>query len=117
MYRLATPGYEDADLSVRPGDFVVIARGRHLEVPRRVLFLLFELASRPGETRTRAELAEGAWGPGARAIKPQSVDQAVSRLRHALREAVPEVEYVHTEAGVGYQFLRGAAGDAAESPA
>jgi DNA-binding response OmpR family regulator len=85
---------------------VAIARGRHLRLPRRVLFLLFELASAPGRVRTRAELAERAWESGARRVKLKSVDQAVSRLRRTLKEVLPEIEYIHTQTGVGYRFLR-----------
>ena len=98
--------YDDGDLIVRPGDYVALARGRLLELPRRVLFLLFELASRPGVVRTRAELAVGAWGSQANRMKLQSVDQAVSRLRHCLEGALPELDYVHTHTGLGYRFER-----------
>jgi DNA-binding response OmpR family regulator len=98
--------YDDGDLIVRPDDFIAQARGELLELPRRVLFLLFELARQPGVVRTRADLGSGAWGERARTIKPQSVDQAISRLRHALAEAIPEIEYVHTHAGLGYRFER-----------
>jgi DNA-binding response OmpR family regulator len=98
--------YDDGDLIVRPDAFVALARGGLMELPRRVLFLLFELARQPGVVRTRADLRSGAWGARARTIKPQSVDQTISRLRHALAEAIPEIEYVHTHPGLGYRFER-----------
>jgi DNA-binding response OmpR family regulator len=98
--------YDDGDLIVRPADYVALARGRLLELPKRILLLLFELARQPGVIRTRADLAGGAWGSRAREIKLQSIDQAISRLRHALRDAIPEIEYVHTHAGLGYRFER-----------
>ena len=98
--------YDDGDLIVRPNDFVALARGTLLELPRRVLFLLLELAREPGVVRTRSDLGMHAWGPRASRIKPQSIDQAISRLRHALSEAIPGVEYVHTHPGLGYRFER-----------
>lgn len=101
--------YDDGDLVVRPDDFLAFAHGRVLTLPKRVLFLLFELADRPGVVRTRADLATGAWGPQARDVKLQSVDQAISRLRQVLAEALPGVEYVHTHPGLGYRFDRQAA--------
>jgi DNA-binding response OmpR family regulator len=98
--------YDDGDLIVRPSDYVALARGQLLDLPRRVLFLLFELARRPGVVRTRADLAVGAWGAQANRIKLQSVDQAISRLRHSLYESLPELDYVHTHTGLGYRFER-----------
>jgi DNA-binding response OmpR family regulator len=98
--------YDDGDLVVRPDHFVVLAHGELLELPRRVLFLLLELARHPGVIRTRAELGDAAWGARARRIKPQSIDHAISRLRHSLSDAMPELEYVHTHAGLGYRFER-----------
>lgn len=103
--RNTTHEYDDGDLLVRPADLVAIARGRHLRLSRRVLFLLFELTSAPRRVRTRAELAERACEPGARRVRLQSVDQAVSRLRRTPREVLPEIEYIHTQTGVGHQFL------------
>jgi DNA-binding response OmpR family regulator len=98
--------YDDGDLIVRPDDYVALARGRLLELPKRILFLLFELARQPGTVRTRLDLGVGAWGPGGREIKLQSIDQAISRLRGALSDAIPEIEYVHTHPGLGYRFER-----------
>jgi DNA-binding response OmpR family regulator len=98
--------YDDGDLVVRPDDYLAFADGKMLALPRRVLFLLFELADRPGVVRTRADLATGAWGPMSRDLKLQSVDQAVSRLRQALAAALPGLAYVHTHPGLGYRFQR-----------
>lgn len=102
--------YDDGDLVVRSADYIVIARGQVLVLPRRVLFLLFEFARRPGVVRTRADLADASWGPVARRVKLQSIDQAVSRLRSALAEALPELAYIHTHQGVGYRFQRRSSG-------
>jgi DNA-binding response OmpR family regulator len=98
--------YDDGDLTVRPGDYIALARGRHLGMPRRVLFLLFALAHRPQAVVTRSELGLAAWGPAADDVKPRAVDQAVSRLRHSLALALPELDYIHTHKGLGYRFER-----------
>jgi DNA-binding winged helix-turn-helix (wHTH) protein len=104
-------GYDDGDLTVRSAHYIALARGEVLVLPRRVLFLLFELARSPGSVRSRADLAEAAWGSVGRRIKLQSIDQSISRLRGALGEALPGLSYVHTHPGAGYRFERELAED------
>ena len=99
-------GYDDGDLQIRRTDYIVMVRGTVLLLPRRILFLLFEFADQPCVVRTRADLAEAAWGPVARAVKLQSIDQAVSRLRCTLKNQLPGLTYIHTHAGIGYRFER-----------
>lgn len=99
-------GYDDGDLQIRSSDYIVMVHGEVLLLPRRILFLLFEFAELPSVVRTRADLVEAAWGPVACAVKLQTIDQAVSRLRRTLRSRLPGLTYIHTHAGIGYRFER-----------
>ena len=96
--------WDDGVLIVRPWAYTALAYGEHLHMPRRVLFLLFELAKRPGVVQKRETLARRAWGTHAGEIQVKSVDAAISRLRRELARAIPLRCYVHTHPGIGYRF-------------
>lgn len=93
-------------LEVRPGESLVLAGGRPLNVSRREFDLLVALARRPGRIVTRESLYEAAWGdpmrPGDR-----SVDVYVHKLRAKLEAALPERTFIHTHVGFGYRLSHG----------
>ena len=97
------PDYTDGRLTVRPRDFVALADGEHLRLTPLELALLATLTRHEGAVRTRSQLIKAAWGPGPTVIA-RSVDYRVKALRDKLREAIPDVAYIHTHAGIGYRF-------------
>ena len=74
---------------------------RSLKLERRPLLMLQLLASRPGETVSRAELLERVWGSSYAGFE-HSLEQAVHQIRRELREA----GWVETVRGIGYRFVR-----------
>lgn len=99
-----TAVYDDGVLKIRPSAYLALAYGEYLHLPKGVLFVLFEMAKRPGIVQSREELAERAWGPRGAEIGLKSVDQSVSRLRRELAAVLPRRCYIHTHAGIGYRF-------------
>lgn len=96
------PDYDDGDLCVRPGDYVAIAHGRVVVLPALQLALLAEFTRHPDQVRTREQLRDAVWGPVEGRLRV--VDTAVARLRSALSEALPDRQYIHTHAKLGYRF-------------
>lgn len=97
------PDYSDGRLTVRPSDFVVIADGEHLKLTPLELSLLAALTRHEGAVRTRSQLIRDAWGAGP-SVSARNVDFRIKHLRDKLREAIPDVAYIHTHAGIGYRF-------------
>jgi DNA-binding response OmpR family regulator len=97
------PDYTDGRLSVRPRDFIALADGEVLRLTPLELGLLAALIRSRDAVRTRAQVIEATWGPGAR-VGARNVDTRIKRLRDKLREATPEVDYIHTHPGIGYRF-------------
>lgn len=73
---------------------------RVLKLERRPLLMLHLLASRDGETVTRAELLERVWGSSYRGFE-HSLEQAAHQLRRELNEP----GWIETVRGVGYRFV------------
>jgi len=91
------------ELDVRPDEFLVLARGRRVEMTRRELALLTALMERPDRIVSREELYRAVWGDFRRK-SDRSVDVYVGRIRHKLLEALPERRFIHTHFGFGYRF-------------
>jgi DNA-binding response OmpR family regulator len=97
------PDYGDGRLEVRPAAFVAVADGEDLQLTPLELALLAELTRHDGAVRTRKQLIAAAWGPGP-PVGARNVDVRIKRLRDKLAEHIPEVDYIHTHAGIGYRF-------------
>jgi DNA-binding response OmpR family regulator len=95
--------YRAGDLEIRPGEHLVLARGRALAMSRRELQVLVALVERTGRIITREALYEAVWG-GTLRHDDRSVDVYVHKLRAKLAEALPEWQFIHTHFGFGYRF-------------
>ena len=93
---------EAGDLSIDTKNFTAHAGGRSLELRLKEFELLAALASRPGELRSREELAKEVWGH-AGVGSSRTIDVHIRRIRAAL-EQESSYEYVHTARGLGYRF-------------
>lgn len=82
------------------------AHGEPLVLPPKQFAVLAALAERGGDLVTRDELLREVWGSDYRGYD-HAVDQAV----HALRQALPQPDWIETVRGVGYR-LRPADADA-----
>jgi len=95
--------YRAADLEIRPGEHLVLARGRALSLSVREMEVLAALAERSGRVVTREQLYAAAWG-GTLRHDDRSVDVYVHKLRAKLAEALPDWRFIHTHFGFGYRF-------------
>ncbi len=102
-----TPGgrgkvLEAGDLELDTKNFVARVKGEALGLRLKEFELLAALASRPGELRSREELAKEVWGH-AGVGSSRTIDVHIRRIRAALSKSSP-YEYIHTARGLGYRF-------------
>jgi len=90
-------------LEVRPGESIVLAAGRPLNLSVREFAVLVELARRTDRIVSRAALFARVWGTTPR-DGDRSVDVYVHKLRAKLEEALPEWSFIHTHVGFGYRL-------------
>ena len=93
---------EIEDLSLDTKNFTALVKGEALGLRLKEFELLAALAARPGELRSREELAKEVWehaGVGS----SRTIDVHIRRVRAALAEK-SDYEYVHTVRGLGYRF-------------
>ncbi|MDP8951742.1 MAG: response regulator transcription factor [Actinomycetota bacterium] len=93
---------EIEDLSLDTKNFVALAKGEPLGLRLKEFELLAALAARPGELKSREELAKEVWGH-AGVGSSRTIDVHIRRVRAALGQR-SDYEYVHTERGLGYRF-------------
>ena len=93
---------EAGDLQLDTKNFTAHAAGEPLELRLKEFELLAALAARPGELKSREDLAKEVWGH-AGVGSSRTIDVHVRRIRAALAKK-SEYEYVHTVRGLGYRF-------------
>jgi DNA-binding response OmpR family regulator len=91
------------ELVIDVKNFLVLVAGEPLELGLRQFLLLAALASRPGSTWSRKELAAVLWDDGD-AHAARTVDVNVHRLREALARRSSH-RYVHTVKPLGYRLV------------
>ncbi len=97
--------------SITFGQFVLnrVARtlhrdGQPLELRPKEFDLLVELASRPGEVMTRADLLREVWGSSPDWQDPGTVTVHIRRIRQIIEQEAANPAHVLTVYGVGYRF-------------
>jgi DNA-binding response OmpR family regulator len=93
---------EAGDLWLDTKNFTARVKGEPLDLRLKEFELLAALASRPGELKTREELAKEVWGH-AGVGSSRTIDVHIRRVRTALAES-SDYEYVHTSRSLGYRF-------------
>lgn len=93
------------------GQFVInrVSRTLHrdgelVELRPKEFDLLVELASRPGEVMTRADLLREVWGSSPDWQDPGTVTVHVRRLRRLVEQEAANPRHIVTVYGVGYRF-------------
>jgi TolB-like protein/DNA-binding winged helix-turn-helix (wHTH) protein/Tfp pilus assembly protein PilF len=71
-------------------------------IPMEILLLLLE---RRPELVTREQIAERVWGPGVFVDTGNSINGAIFKLRHALRDDPENPRFIRTITGKGYRFI------------
>jgi DNA-binding response OmpR family regulator len=92
---------EAGDLWLDTKNFTARVKGEALSLRLKEFELLVALASRPGELKSREELAKEVWGH-AGVGSSRTIDVHVRRIRASLSDSA--YEYVHTARGLGYRF-------------
>lgn len=93
---------EAGDLWLDTKNFTARVGGEPLSLRLKEFELLAALAARPGELKSREDLAKEVWGH-AGVGSSRTIDVHVRRIRAALAQK-SEYEYVHTVRGLGYRF-------------
>ncbi len=93
---------EAGDLELDTKNFTARVKGEPLSLRLKEFELLVTLASRPGELKSREELAKEVWGHAGVGAS-RTIDVHIRRIRAALAER-SSYEYIHTARGLGYRF-------------
>jgi DNA-binding response OmpR family regulator len=104
---------EAGDLWLDTKNFTARVNGEALNLRLKEFELLVALASRPGELKSREELAKEVWGH-AGVGSSRTIDVHIRRIRATLADS--DYEYVHTARGLGYRFEPRLKGDGEGTP-
>ena len=93
---------ESGELWLDTKNYAARVKGEPLSLRLKEFELLAALASKPGELKSREDLAKEVWGH-AGVGSSRTIDVHIRRLRATL-EGKSSHEYIHTVRGVGYRF-------------
>lgn len=92
-------------LDIDPSMHQVTIKGQPVNLTPTEFDILSTLASHPGHVFTRQQLIEETQGVSIEGNE-RSIDVHIKNLRHKLRTADPETDYVKTIFGVGYRTIK-----------
>ena len=102
----------DSPPTVRFGEFALDVAayqlrhdGRPVKLGRQPMDLLILLVERHGQLVTRADIVSRLWGPDVFVDVEMGVNTAISKVRHALRDAPEAPRFLETVSGKGYRFI------------
>src|SRR5580704_6935675 len=79
--------------------------GRVLKLERIPLDILFLLVERKGQLVTREDIIEEIWGKDVFLDTDSSINGAIRKIRHALKDDPENPAFVQTVTGKGYRFI------------
>jgi TolB-like protein/DNA-binding winged helix-turn-helix (wHTH) protein/Tfp pilus assembly protein PilF len=79
--------------------------GRALKLERIPLDILFFLVERRGQLVTREDIIERIWGKDVFLDTDSSINGAIRKIRHALKDDPENPAFVQTVTGKGYRFI------------
>jgi len=79
--------------------FIVVKKGKDLELPKKEFELLNLLISKPGKVFTRQEIFQTVWGDKI-IVGDRTIDVHIRKLREKIGE-----DFIQTVKGVGYKFI------------
>ncbi len=86
------------DLEVNPERYIIIYKGKEIQLPRKEFSLLNLLISKPGKVFTRDEIYSKVWGENI-IVGERTIDVHIRKLREKIQD-----NYIKTVKGVGYKF-------------
>ena len=96
-------GFYLGDLLVEPLKGQITGRIRSVHLPPKAMEVLLCLARSPGELLTRDDLIKRVWGTDH--VGQDSLNRAVSEIRHTLDDRADEPKYLKTLPKRGYRLI------------
>ena len=95
--------FEDVEVDLRK--FEVRRRGRRVHLEKQPFDLLILLLRNPGDLVSRKQIAESLWSPDVFVETDRSINNAIRKIRLALRDDPENPRIIETVAGRGYRFV------------
>jgi len=92
-------GGRSADIFMDRERFIVVKKGKELELPKKEFELLNLLISKPGKVFSREEIFQTVWGDKI-IVGDRTIDVHIRKLREKIGE-----DFIYTVKGVGYKFI------------
>ena len=92
-------GSKSDDIYMDRERFIVVKKGKELELPKKEFELLNLLISKPGKVFTREEIFHTVWGDKI-IVGDRTIDVHIRKLREKIGE-----DFIYTVKGVGYKFI------------
>jgi DNA-binding winged helix-turn-helix (wHTH) protein/Tol biopolymer transport system component len=102
---LAAPIIKCEDVEIDLGKFEVRRQGRRIRLEKQPFDLLVLLLRNPGDLVARKEIAESLWAPDVFVETDRSINNAIRKIRLALRDDPEHPRFIETVAGRGYRFI------------
>jgi DNA-binding winged helix-turn-helix (wHTH) protein/Tol biopolymer transport system component len=99
------PVFQFEEFELDCGRFQLLRTGQPLRVEPKPLELLILLVSRKGHLVSRREIVEKLWDSDVFVDTDHSINTAIRKLRHLLRDDSATPKYIETVTGMGYRFV------------
>ena len=99
------PVFQFEEFELDCGRFQLLRKGRPLRVEPKPLELLILLVSQKGHLVSRREIVEKLWERDVFVDTDHSINTAIRKLRHLLRDNSETPKYIETVTGMGYRFV------------
>ena len=102
---MSEPVFQFEEFELHCGRFQLLRNGRPLRVEPKPLELLILLVSQKGHLVSRREIVEKLWESDVFVDTDHSINTAIRKLRHLLRDDPETPKYIETVTGMGYRFV------------
>ena len=102
---MSEPVFQFEEFELHCGRFQLLRRGRPLRVEPKPLELLILLVSQKGHLVSRKEIVERLWESDVFVDTDHSINTAIRKLRHLLRDDSETPRFIETVTGMGYRFV------------
>ena len=102
---MSEPVFQFEEFELHCGRFQLLRKGRPLRVEPKPLELLILLVSQKGHLVSRREIVEKLWERDVFVDTDHSINTAIRKLRHLLRDDSETPKYIETVTGMGYRFV------------
>lgn len=93
------------DFELDTGELTLSHYGQRIRLERKPLELLILLAQKPGQLAVREEIIEALWGKIVYFDAENGLNNAIRKIRVALRDTAASPLYLETVVGRGYRFI------------